>query len=207
MFSEQDLVVHLQSAFELHSVIVYGSVARGNATETSDIDIVCFVRGAARYPKAYLWNGRLLDLWIHPVEDASSTDQFLKLHGGRTLFDTNDVGAELLRRVAEQLARPRARLEVAQQEHLHVWTWKMLDRASTPDIAGHHRRHWLLHDLPQIWCELTERHFLGPAETFTQMAVADGAAFDCLERALHPAASLPEIERAVAAVVGARRGV
>jgi hypothetical protein len=142
----------------------HGWAARGDDTPTSDIDAVCFVRGAARHPKAYLWKGRLLDLWIHPVEDAEATGEFLKLHDGRTLLDTHGVGEGLLRRVAEQLASPRPRLDDVQDEHLRAWTWKMLDRAATPDIGGHHRRHWLLHDLPQMWCELRQRHFLGPPD-------------------------------------------
>jgi hypothetical protein len=96
-------------------------------------------------------------------------------------------------------------LHLANEElHRRAWTWKMFDRAGRAGPEGDYRRHWLLYDLPQTWCDLTRRHYFGPDQTLKLMKSEARSVYEALSRALAPESSLSEIERAVIAIVGDR---
>jgi hypothetical protein len=202
MLSENDLVNHLVSQFATRVVILYGSAANGALTETSDVDLVCFAESAARYPDSHVWRGFLLDIWIHPLEDAEKPEDFLKLHDGRVLLDENNMGRALMDAVIARISQPRKTLESREKQHRKAWIWKMYDRAVRGGIEGDYRRHWLLHDLVETWCDMTDRHFLGSARTFKRMQTESPATYVAIQAALKPTASTADIERAVSAVVG-----
>lgn len=201
--NEKDLLQTLTTRFQPAAVVLYGSGARGALTPTSDIDVVCFVDRDERYPELGRWDGYLLDVWVHPLADANETENFLKLHDGRVLSDRNGIAEDLLRRVRAFVANAPARLDEKHMSHLRHWLWKMFDRASRGDLEGSYRRHWLLHDLPQVWCELTGRHFLGFANALAAMK-NDAALHHAIERALQDDASLTDIRDAVEKVAGPR---
>ena len=83
-----------------HTVILYGSHARGDATEHSDIDLLCVRDGGARMRDARLTEGTYLDAFIYPTQDLASIDaSLLRIAGGRLLRDDRGFGAQLLVRV------------------------------------------------------------------------------------------------------------
>lgn len=204
MFADADLLEHLKARFKAVVIILYGSAASGQLTSMSDVDIVCFHDGEERFPESYVWNEWLLDVWIHPIGDAEVAADFAKLHDGRVLLDHMEVGRSLLDAVTGLLAMPAVELPPREKSHRRAWVWKMFDRAALGGIEGDHRRHWLLHDLPETWCQLRQRHYLGPGNAFKIMRTEDTAAHGALEKALQPEATLRDVEEAVTAVVGAR---
>jgi hypothetical protein len=160
---EQDLIEHLVAEHAACVVILYGSAARGELTPESDIDVVCFREGPDRYPLSYHWRGLLVDAWIHPLSDAAGDARdFSKLDGGRVLLDSEARGQELLDRVNDELGRPPEALAPREERHRRAWVWKMFDRARRGGPEGDYRRHWLLYDLPETWCDLTRRRYFGP---------------------------------------------
>jgi predicted nucleotidyltransferase len=205
MFSEEELLDFLDSRFQPRVVILYGSAAHGQFSSAGDIDLVCFTTEKERYPEALLWNDQLLDVWVHPLEDAEAVDDFRRLHDGRVLRDDRGLGQALVDRVAARLSVPPPKLDQRHDRHRRDWIWKMFDRASRGDIEGHHRRHWLLHDLPETWCDLSQRHYLGPSHTLKQVRIESPATYQAFESALKPDASLNDVERLVIAVVGKRQ--
>ena len=80
----------------------------------------------------------------------------------------------------------------------------MLDRLSVGGAEADQRRHWLLAELPQLWCEFTQRHYLGPARALARMQSEAEPVYRALERALAPGASVADIERAVHEIAGER---
>jgi hypothetical protein len=204
LLAEADLLEHLKARFTAIVIVLYGSAASGQLTLTSDVDIVCFRDGDERFPESYVWNGWQLDVWIHPIGDADRAADFAKLHDGRIVLDHLDVGRRLLDAVTMFLALPAEELGPKEKVHRRAWVWKMFDRAAFGGMEGDHRRHWLLHDLPETWCQLRQRHYLGPGNAFKLMRKEDTAAFGALEKALKAEATLRDVEEAVSAVVGAR---
>ncbi|MES1179359.1 MAG: nucleotidyltransferase domain-containing protein [Myxococcales bacterium] len=204
MFAETEFADHIVSRFGSQVAILYGSAARGEARSGSDIDVVCFVDGAARYPESYLWRGVLVDAWVHPLTDAANIDDFLKLHDGRVLHDLDGLGQGLLAKVAERIQGPREKLDARHERHRRAWVWKMFDRAVQQGAEGDYRRHWLLFDLPETWCDLAQHHYLGPDNALKKLRAAAPHVHEAVTRALAAGSSLSEIELAVCAVVGLR---
>jgi hypothetical protein len=110
-----------------------------------------------------------------------------------------------MRRVDSFLQAPREPLSKQRDAHERAWLWKMFDRAFLGDAESDHRRHWLLCDLAQAWCNLTARHYLGPKKTFQAMKTDASGIWPFLEAALRAGASPDDIERAVHAVAGPRK--
>ena len=129
MFSENELLAYLTSRFTARAVILYGSAVSGGLTSSSDIDVVCFVDSDERYPELGRWQGLLLDIWVHPLKDAESVDDFLKLHDGHVLLDHNDIAKTLVERVSERLSKRPTPLDTQHIRHRKAWIWKMFDRA------------------------------------------------------------------------------
>ena len=203
MLPEDEFAVDLAARFGAQVAILYGSAARGGMQPDSDVDVVCFVAGTQRGPATYRWRGYLIDAWIHPHADAERPEELLKLHDGRILFDHEQLGEALLSRIASRV-RAMPALDPRHESHLRTWAWKMLDRAARSGPEADHRRHWLLGELPQLWCELTRRHYLGCARTLTEMQSESPPVYLALAQALRPGASLPDVERAVLEIVGPR---
>jgi hypothetical protein len=204
MFQDDDLAGDLKVRFDARVAVLYGSAATGSLRPDSDIDVVCFTAGSDPYPIAYFWRGFLIDAWIHPLADAARADQFIKLHDARVLFDDADVGTALVAAVAERLRQPRSPMDARVAQHRRAWLWKMLDRAARGSAEADHRRHWLLTDLAENWCEFTGRHYLGARRALDQMRLEAHAVHSAVERALKPEASLDDIEQAVSAIAGPR---
>jgi predicted nucleotidyltransferase len=55
------VVVDLQERYNPHTIILYGSRARGDHTSSSDIDVVCFAEGATPVGDARDFEGLYLD--------------------------------------------------------------------------------------------------------------------------------------------------
>jgi predicted nucleotidyltransferase len=185
--------------------ILYGSAARGEARSDSDIDVVCFTDGAERYPESYRWDGYLIDAWVHPLADAADTESFRTLHDARVLLDDAEgTGAALLQRVSTLLSAPRPKLRALDDAHRRAWIWKMFDRTRRGGPVSDYRRHWLLFDLPETWCDLTERHYLGVDDALRRMQLEAEPVYRTLSRALANNSSVTDLEQAVVAIVGAR---
>ena len=55
-------IIPIVEKYPIEKVILYGSYARGDATETSDIDLVVESRGRLRNRKIFALGGELLDV-------------------------------------------------------------------------------------------------------------------------------------------------
>ncbi|MFA0553045.1 nucleotidyltransferase family protein [Vibrio lentus] len=66
--------------YDPHTVIVYGSRARGDATAESDVDLACFIDGSQTFEDTSDRNGVFIDAWIYPTDAMNSVGDFIKLH-------------------------------------------------------------------------------------------------------------------------------
>lgn len=80
----------------------------------------------------------------------------------------------------------------------------MFDRAVRGGTVSDYRRHWLLFDLPETWCNLTQRHYLGVDDALKRMQSDAPQVYRAVSRALASDSSASDLERAVFAIVGAR---
>jgi hypothetical protein len=197
-----ELVVdELQRAHAAHTIILYGSHARDEATPESDLDVAAFADIPATKRDARIWNGIYLDAFVYPTGVLTSPPDpdMLKLLGGRVLLgDATQLFAAL---DALDRAGPPAPPE-GHEQMLRMWARKMLSRIQRGDVEASYRRHWLLYQLLEDYFTLRHQWYRGPKRALASLAQSEPQAFAAFERALSPGASHTEIEALVDVVVG-----
>ena len=195
------LGVHLRERFRCHTAILYGSRARDDQDCASDIDVIAFGDGGRTGHVAHLWENLFLDLFLYPSGTKPEQD-WVRIHGGRVLFQRDGAGDEVLAAVADMVSSGPARLSPDDARTTRLWLEKMLARAEKGDAEGDHRRHWLLKELLDIHFLLRGRWYLGPKQSLNFLRHHHPEHFEVLRRAFAPGADLADIRAAVAMVNG-----
>ena len=195
---------HLQSRFGCHTAILYGSRARGDWDQASDIDVIAFCDAGETGHLAHRWQDLFLDLFVYP-SGTKPEPNWLRVHGGLILFQRGAEGDEILDAIGTMFrAGPEPRSDSAQQT-LRLWCEKMLMRAEKEDPEGNHRRHWLLSSLLEIYFDLRNQWYLGPKRSLVLLRDRRPEDFEVFRAAFEPSASLANIRAAVAMVTANRR--
>ena len=71
------LVEELINGHGCHTVILYGSRARGDFTEQSDIDVLGIREHGEAFRIGRPWHGTLLDAWIYSEENLPKIEALL----------------------------------------------------------------------------------------------------------------------------------
>ncbi|MGI9278042.1 MAG: nucleotidyltransferase domain-containing protein [Endozoicomonas sp.] len=186
-------VRELEDKYQPHTIIVYGSRARGDATATSDIDIACFCDDTAVNKDARDFQGVFLDAWIYQTEDMEAErDEFLKLGDGFCALDTRDLGEHFLEQIRQRIHEGPEPLNREDQLHTVEWIRKMLKRIEQDDLEGLYRRTWLQTDLLEIYFQLRGLWYFGPKKSLSWLKKNDPAGFnlfqDCYQQPTNLAA-------------------
>ena len=141
------------------AVLLFGSRARGEETESSDIDAVAFVEG----PVPSRWSEGVrcstsagdLDLDVRSialVHDERSLEERFYWHPARLLWDRDGLAAPWLERLAERVKSGPSPLPPEEWGRREAWFTRMLRRIAS---HGHdlplasYQRAWLLTELLQ----------------------------------------------------------
>lgn len=182
-----------------HTVILYGSRARGDQRPNSDYDLLGIRDGGERMRDARLWHGAYLDLFIYPEQLVDRPDEtMLQWLGGVVLFQKGQVGDTLLARLEALFRAGPAPLPPDERQTRRVWAGKMLERAREGDAEANYRRAWLLTALLEDYFQLRDQWYLGPKRGLAWLREHDQSAYAAFEAALQPGASLDQI----AALIG-----
>ncbi len=204
---DQRIVAELGARYGAHTIILYGSRARGDATSQSDVDVASFADVEETTQDTRPWEGTYLDAFVYPSAmagaDGADDNELLKLVGGKTLRDERGLAGPLLLRLERKalagpppLTEPEARLR-------RVWPEKMLARIERGDVEAHYRWHWLLYQILEDHFALQGRFFPGPKRAFQMLAVEAPALLAAFEAALAPGADLAATRRLVAMAIEA----
>ena len=211
---QNDLVLHrlvarLESEEGCHTIILYGSRARGDAGPDSDYDIIGFRdREGPSVRETGVRDDALLDVFIYPSGRlAEPSADLLHVRGGQVLRDRDGRGAAFLGRLDDVFAAGPDPLPVDEIVARRNWAWKTLDRVGRGDVESHFRRAWLLTMQLENFFLLRNEWYLGSKTALGVLQAEHPDVYAVLERALAPAASLAEIEALVLAVNGSRPAV
>lgn len=157
----------LKAKYKPHTIILYGSYARGEETETSDLDIACFCDKNEELKDARIFHGIYLDAWIHPGESLKkASDASLCYEDGIVLYDERGLGKRFIKKVKALLQKGTMPMAKDDLVHLQQWVNKMLERARNGDIDGNFRRTWLQFELLKMYFDIRGLWFLGHKKSF-----------------------------------------
>lgn len=202
---EAALLEELQRVHGPHTIILYGSRARGDETPDSDIDVAAFAEVATMTRDARLWRGMYLDGFVYPsavAVAAKPEPDMLKLVGGRVLLDDRGLAGPLLERLAALDREPPPAAPEDHRQMLRTWARKMLPRIRRGDTEAHYRQHWLLYQLLEDYFTLRGERYRGPKLALAALHQDSPATFAAFERALSPGAPFDALEALVDHVVG-----
>lgn len=174
-----------------HTMILYGSRARGDATPQSDIDLLCVREDGPAARDARVVEGVYVDAFVYPEAKLQTLEpSFLRVLGGVVLRERDGFGAAFLTRLRELHDRGPAPLPDDERQALMVWSQKMLDRfRGQRGIEASYRRMSLLTQALDDYFVLRNTWFRGPKEAFAWLLQHDNPAYAVFERAAQPGAS------------------
>jgi predicted nucleotidyltransferase len=192
------IVSELRLKYHCHTAILYGSRARGDATKSSDYDVLGVTQKGRKFRIAKKKNNRYLDVFIYPEKDLKRLgDRHLYMREGVVLFEKNKYGARLLKRlekVVKRDPRPLARDEI---EVKKVWAKKMLERASRKDVEGNYRRVWLQYALLEDYFLIRRQRYFGPKVALKWLSQYDAVTFELFDQVLRNPSSIGVLKKLV----------
>ena len=184
---EDALVEELVRVHGAHTVLLYGSRARGDATAESDVDVVAFAPVPETVRDARTWREMILDAFIQPTASAELTEiDQLKLVGARVLLDERKLAEPLLQRLEALLKTGPTPLVETEARMRRVWAHKMLARAERGDLEANYRRAWLLYQILEDHFALQGRWYPGPKRAFGELERETPLLHAAFARALAP---------------------
>src|ERR1700710_1981944 len=127
----------MKTIHRCHTVILYGSRARGHATAASDYDLIGFRKAGAAVRDARKTNGVWLDAFVYPDTRLNLVD-LLRVRGGKVLFQKNGLGGRVLARLEQSHARGPKPLPPDEIAVKKAWPGKMLTRIKHGDAEGNY---------------------------------------------------------------------
>jgi predicted nucleotidyltransferase len=102
-FVFQKMLRHLEANFKCHTIILYGSRARGiGITDSSDYDILAIRETGENIREADEFEGKFLDAWIYSESILNEADTSLtRVKDGLIVKQTKSFGTKLLKKVKE----------------------------------------------------------------------------------------------------------
>jgi predicted nucleotidyltransferase len=195
----QKIAEELKRAHGCHTVILYGSRARDEHSDTSDFDVLGVRESGERVRDARVLEDEYLDAFIYPEKDLETLEpDLIRLRDAKVLAQKGDYGTRLIARARALFeAGPKA-LSEAELKLTRGWIAKTLARIARggpEDVEANYRRVWLLYQLLEDYFRLRGQWYLGPKESLEWLRRNDPVAYRLFEQALAPDAARGALRR------------
>jgi uncharacterized protein len=181
----KSIIRDLKDKHRCHTIILYGSRARGLVTPTSDYDVLGIKRQGKKSRIAKKQNGFYWDVFVYSEKDLRKLDeQHFAWKNARILYQEGHYGKNLLRRLEKLLKKPYKPKPQYEIDVTKVWAQKELDRCRMPDIQGLFRRAEFQAALIEHYFFVRQKRFWGPKEGFAWVKENDLRTFKLIQRAL-----------------------
>jgi predicted nucleotidyltransferase len=195
------IVRTLRQKYKCHTIILYGSRARGLTTATSDYDVFGVSRNGEKTRLAKKQKGYYWDVFVYPEKDLRKLgEQHFLWKGARIVYEKGSYGEKLLKRLDKILKTPFKPQPQYEIDITKVWAQKELDRCRMTDIQGLFRRAELHNALINHYFFMRQIRFLGPKEAFAWLEENDLKTFKLIQRTLKYPRNLACLKAAASAV-------
>lgn len=192
------LVDEICTKHDCHTVILYGSRARGEENAASDYDVAGIRDTGDAVRDARPWQGAYLDAFIYPLARIVEPDRsLLHMRRGIVLREKGAVGRRFLARLQDLYALGPELMAADEAEARYQWLYKTLERARVDDANGNYRRAWLLVGALEDFFSLRGEWYGGPKEGLRTLQQHHPELYAAYEKALLPGASFEEIAHMV----------
>lgn len=197
-----EIIAYLKSTYQVHTIIIYGSRARNETTNTSDYDILA-VRKHGEYAKeCRIFKGFYLDAFIYSEEAILQPDNYMiRIKDGIVLSQHNNIGDFLLTKIKKLYKEGPKKTPDWERNEIKIWVEKMLNRSIVNDIEGNFRLHWLLYDLLECYFKLRDLWYLGPKESFKWLKENDLTTYEAFDKALKLSTRIQDVNDLVKRIV------
>lgn len=168
-----------------HTVILYGSRARGDATSASDYDLMGVRKAGKKLRIAKMFNDSYLDVFIFTEKDLKVVDEnFIYMKGAKVIFQKNQFGTLFIKKLNSALKKKYKPLPNDEIEARRVWLHKMLERTKLGDIEGLYRRSWLQEALLADYFNIRKLRYWGSKESFKWLMQNDKKTYQLFNKSL-----------------------
>ncbi|MHB1221761.1 MAG: nucleotidyltransferase domain-containing protein [Gammaproteobacteria bacterium] len=197
-----EIKVYILQRHQCHTVILYGSRARGESKDTSDYDIIAIREHGELIKDCKIFNGFYLDAFIYSEDEIANPDpSLIRINDGIVLCQRDSLGDKLLNQISLMFQQGPTKTPNWEKLEITIWVEKMLNRVKNDDIEGNFRRCWLLYSLLECYFKLRDLWYLGPNKAFLWLKKNDSIVYIRFKEALEPGASIDTIEHLMNAVL------
>lgn len=180
------IVEELQTTHHCHTIILYGSRARGDFKPSSDYDVAGITatgdkKWIARFDEKYQV---FHDIFIFPENELIAPNEtHLQMSDGIVIIDHNDVGKRLIEAL-KMMEKESLSITVDEIQARKIWYKKMFSRAEVADLEGKYRHIWSIFRMLEDYFAFKKLHYHGPKKAFQYLAKYDPDILNLFERAL-----------------------
>lgn len=193
----RDIVDELKTIHQCHTILLYGSRARGDFTFSSDYDIA----GISSSLSEKLWLARFdenhqvfCDIFVYPENELlHPNDSHLQMSDGVVLIEKNHFGTDMLIKLKTIQHTPLA-LTDNELQGRKVWYKKMLARAKVGDLEGKYRQIWMIYTILEDYFAFRQLRYEGPKKAFQYLSKHDPCMLSLFEKVLADANDINTLE-------------
>lgn len=172
-------IEYLKTVHNIEALIVYGSYADNTFNEHSDFDAIAICAKPKYKHDTTVVCGLPLDVYLYTPDELRGEidpEAFLQIYNGIVVYDVDGIAAHLLKTVKEY-ADSIKYTDIDELRQGMEWCEKMYARVKEDDSIGCYRWHMLLIESLKIYCDIKQKHFLGPKYTLRWMEENDLESF------------------------------
>lgn len=193
------IVDELKTICHCHTIILYGSRARGDFTSTSDYDVAGITsvgdkKWIARFDEKHQV---FHDIFIFSEKEiATPNETHLQMSDGIIIIDHNDIGKHFLTALKTMENQP---LSITDDEinARKIWYRKMLARAEVGDLEGKYRHIWSIFTILEDYFAFKKLRYRGPKKAFQYLTTHDSVVLKQFEHALSNANDIQSLKQLI----------